>query len=187
VKDPDAPDPVAAGAADGAGPDLKPGGRIRQSNTPQETRAQAPLPYFVPVDGDERAGIVHVDIFGQWHAANWAGTIGVFPDEGLAVAAIIAAPKRPRTPKPVKARKPEPPPLALSDTAGRVYRDKRQIGGWIKTAAGYVGWHKGGRVGTFETCGLAASAVSSAFLEAQAARARAKAALRESTLATLNS
>jgi hypothetical protein len=188
MTDPAAPDPVTADAADGSGPDQSRAAGIGQSNIPQETGAQVPpLPYFVAVDGDERAGIVHYDLIGQWHAANWAGTIGVYPDEGLAVAAVIAAPNRPRTPKASRPLKAEPPKLIEGDTAGRVYRDKRQIGGWIRTADGYAAWTRAGKAGVFETPGLAANAAIAAFLESQAEKARAKAALRKGALFTANS
>jgi hypothetical protein len=167
---PEKPNP-AGNEASGAQISNQAGRQVGQANTPNGTAA--PVPYFVAVDGDERAGIVHVDMFGQWHAANWTGAIGVYPDEGLAVAAIVAAPKRPRAPKPQKPPKPEPPKFVEADTAGRVFRGKRQIGGWIKTADGFAAWTRQGKAGVCATVGLAANAVLSAFLEDRSAKAHA--------------
>ena len=136
-------------------------------------------PYFISVDGDERAGVVHADMLGMWHAAAWCGSLGTFPNEVLAVEAIGAAPKRPRTPRLQKAQKPGPPKLVESDAAGRVFQGKRQIGGWIKVADGYAAWTTQGKGGVHETPGLAAKAATAAFLEDQSAKAKAWAARRK--------
>lgn len=59
--------------------------------------------------------------------------------------------------------------------ACKVYGNRREIGGVIETAAGYVAWWKGGRLGGFDTYGAAGNAVRAAVR----ADARARKGLRQ--------
>ena len=68
------------------------------------------LPRWVAVDGNARAGVIHLaSCDGLWRANNWSGCLGAFATEAEAEAAVSAAPpeaKHKREPKPA-------PPEAL--------------------------------------------------------------------------
>jgi hypothetical protein len=83
------PDPVAAEAVDRAGPDLKPGGRIGQSNIPQKIGAQVP-PDFKVRDGRRIVGAVIRSASG-YAAHGRTGKLGLFTTAGLALAAVRSA------------------------------------------------------------------------------------------------
>src|SRR5271166_2376253 len=80
-----APEPVAAGAADGSGPDLKPGGKgIGQSNIPQEIGTQAPPPTGGRVfRGWRQIGgwIRTKDGFAAWHEGGKIGAHDIMLDD----------------------------------------------------------------------------------------------------------
>jgi len=151
-----APDPVAAGAVDGAEPDLSRAAGIGQANTQKQTGAQVPLPYFVQVGDDPRACMVEPDMLGGFKASNWQGAIGTFPTAVEAERALLAAPKAPRQPRPEPKKKARPKPLPSRYLTGApadaVIRDQdgrfivcghRKIGAFDTWAAAYTAANSG--------------------------------------------
>jgi len=161
---PDAPDP-AGDIASGARISDQLGGPDQEA---ENTRAAAAVkqPYYVAAHGDSVFGMIEADMFGGFRASCWRGPIGTFPTSLEAERALLAEPRAPK--KPRRPTKPMPPLLTLAGAGGPVFHDKKQIGGWIRTAAGYAAWWRGGKVGVHETPGLAGNAVLDAYLEAKA-------------------
>jgi hypothetical protein len=179
MSDARAPDPVAAGAVDGARPDLEAGRQgIGQGNTQKESGAQAPLPYFVQIGDDPRGGMVAPDLLGGYRAVNWQGTIGTFPTAVEAERALIKAPRAPRQPRPEPNNsKPKPIPSHALTGAGSTYaiREKgRTVGAVTLGQDGrYVAWARLRKIGAFDAFGPAYSAASAALAAKSVAHAPA--------------
>jgi hypothetical protein len=126
------------------------------------------LPYFVKVGRDPRGGVIHQAADGSWRANGQAGPLGVnFPTEEAAVAAIKAAPPKP---KQKRAEEPEPPLSMLwtdltDKESGFLVFDARgrKIGAVIRVASDrFAAWTMNEKVGEFPTMVGAERAVRNA-------------------------
>ncbi len=160
---PAAPDPVAAGAADEAGPDLEAGRRgIGQSNIPRESDAQVPSrpAYFVRVGDDPRGGMIRPLSGGRVQLATW-GQTRTYRTVAEAMAAAAKTTPRPRPQKQKKLR-PDEPRLA-ADGNEFIFESGRKVGAVTTTADGRtLGWGRDAALGEFASQANARAAVRSA-------------------------
>ncbi|HME84821.1 MAG TPA: hypothetical protein VKG91_09805 [Roseiarcus sp.] len=121
------------------------------------------LPRYVAVGQDERAGVIHRDMFGGWHANNWNGPLGTFVTAEEAEQAIRQAPSQPKKKKRLLQ---EPPDFALRfrgltdpDAGFLILNKGKLLGGIVRTGGGYAAWGRTAKLGEFPTAAEAAAAV----------------------------